>query len=105
MLMPGRHSKAPSPALDLSSMTFSALDSALLGPLFATNEMRAVFSDEARVAAMLAAEAALARAQARFGLVPAGLADAIAVIDAASLDLAALGARTAVAGVPVIPFV
>ncbi len=35
-------------------MTFSAIDSALLGPLFATDAMRAVFSDRARIAAMLA---------------------------------------------------
>ena len=43
-------------------MTFSALDSELLGPLFATEEMRAIFSDESYLAAMLRAEAALARA-------------------------------------------
>ncbi|WP_240539868.1 lyase family protein [Salinarimonas soli] len=66
--------------------------------------MRDVFSDEARVAAMVTAEAALARAQARFGLVPDGLADAIAAVGARDLDPAALGAATAVVGVPVIPF-
>ena len=43
-------------------MSFSALDSALTGPLFATAEMRAVFSDRARIGAMLRVEAALARA-------------------------------------------
>ncbi|TGE00695.1 class-II fumarase/aspartase family protein [Methylobacterium nonmethylotrophicum] len=86
-------------------MTLSALDSALLGPLFATDAMRAVFADEARVAAMLRAEAALARAQAEAGLVPASLAPAIAAIDANDLDPSALGRRTAVSGVPVIPFV
>jgi 3-carboxy-cis,cis-muconate cycloisomerase len=86
-------------------MTFSALDSALIGPLFTTAAMRAVFSDEARLAAMLEVEAALARAEARLGLVPEALSDAIEEIDPASLDLAALGAATALAGVPVIPFV
>src|SRR5215216_3439298 len=65
-------------------MSFSALDSALTGPLFATAEMRAVFSDRARIGAMLRVEAAIARG---------------------SLDLEKLGAETAVAGVPVIPFV
>ena len=84
-------------------MTFSALDSQLLGPLFTTDAMRACFSDEARLAAMLAAEAALARAQASLGLVPAGLADAVAAIT--GLDATALGRSTAVAGVPTIPFV
>jgi 3-carboxy-cis,cis-muconate cycloisomerase len=86
-------------------MTFSALDSALLGPLFATSEMAALFSDRARVAAMLRTEAALARAQAASGLVPPELAATIEAISADDLDLAALGAETAIAGVPVIPFV
>jgi 3-carboxy-cis,cis-muconate cycloisomerase len=86
-------------------MTFSALDSELLGPLFTTTRMREVFSDRARVAAMLEAEAALARAQARFGLAPPALAAAIEGIAAASLDLDDLGAATALAGVPAIPFV
>ena len=86
-------------------MSFSALDSGLTGPLFATAEMRAVFSDRARLGAMLRVEAALARAAARFGLAPEGLAAAIEAIAAGSLDLEQLGAETAVAGVPVIPFV
>jgi 3-carboxy-cis,cis-muconate cycloisomerase len=85
-------------------MTFSALDSELLGPLFATDAMRAVFSDRARLAAMLRAESALARAQARFGLAPETLASAIEAIDPATLDIGALGRSTALAGVPVIPF-
>ena len=86
-------------------MTFSALDSALLGPLLATKAMRDVFSDHARLAAMLEAEAALARVQARFGLAPDGLAPAIAAIGADSFDTAELGEQTALAGVPTIPFV
>ncbi|MCJ2032816.1 adenylosuccinate lyase family protein [Methylobacterium sp. J-068] len=86
-------------------MTFSALDSALLGPLFATDAMRAVFSDEARVAAMVRAESALARAQAAAGLVPEGLATALDGLPHGALDPAALGRGTALAGVPVIPFV
>ncbi len=83
-------------------MTFAALDSELLGPLFATAEMQACFTDRARIAAMLTAEAALARAEA--GLVPSGLAAAIEAIPAQAFDLAALGRQTAVAGVPTIPF-
>jgi len=86
-------------------MTFSAVDSALLGPLFATTAMRDVFSDQARLAAMLTVEAALARAQARLGLVPDALAPAIEAISADSLDLAAMGEQTALSGVPTIPFV
>jgi 3-carboxy-cis,cis-muconate cycloisomerase len=86
-------------------MTFSALDSELVGPLFATAKMREVFSDRARVAAMLRVEAAIARAEGRFGLVPEALAPAIEAIDPGTLDLAEIGAATALAGVPTIPFV
>ncbi|WP_018259685.1 lyase family protein [Methylobacterium sp. WSM2598] len=86
-------------------MTFSALDSALLGPLFAAEAMRTVFADEARVAAMLRAEAALARAEAALGLVPDALAPALEAIPPASLNPVALGRGTALSGVPVIPFV
>jgi 3-carboxy-cis,cis-muconate cycloisomerase len=86
-------------------MTFSALDSALLGPLFASEDMRAVFSDRARLAAMLRMETALARVQSRFGLVPEALAGAIAGIVPDDLDPAAIGAQTVLAGVPTIPFI
>jgi 3-carboxy-cis,cis-muconate cycloisomerase len=86
-------------------MTFSALDSLLLGPLFATEAMRACFSEEAQLGAMLAAEAALARAEASVGLAPAELGRAVSAIPPGELDVAALGRTTALAGVPTIPFV
>jgi 3-carboxy-cis,cis-muconate cycloisomerase len=85
-------------------MTFSTLDSALLGPLFTTPEMRAVFADEARLAGYLRFETALARVQARFGLAPPALAQALEEIGPDRFDLVALGEATAVSGVPVIPF-
>ncbi len=72
------------------------------GDLFADAGMRALLSDTRRIAAMAAAEAALARAQAAFGLIPGGSAKAIT--DAAetfSADAVALGAGTESAGVPV----
>jgi 3-carboxy-cis,cis-muconate cycloisomerase len=86
-------------------MSFSPLDSALTGPLFVTPAMRAIFTDEARIAAMLAFETALARAQAEAGIADAALPEALAAITPADFDLPALGAETALAGVPVIPFV
>jgi 3-carboxy-cis,cis-muconate cycloisomerase len=86
-------------------MAFSPLDSSLLGPLFATDAMRDAFSDRAALAAMIEVEAALAVGLARAGLAPEGLAAAVRAIDPASLDVDALGRATAVAGVPVIPFV
>ncbi len=90
---------------DDRTMSFSPLDSALTGPLFVTPVMRAVFGDEARLAAMLAFETALARAQAEAGLADPGLPDALAALIPADFDMAALGEETALAGVPVIPFV
>ncbi len=86
-------------------MTFSALDSSLLGPLFATDAMRAVFSDESRLLGYLRAEEALARAEADFGLVPDGLAAAISALKPADFDIGALARGTVLAGVPTIPFV
>ncbi len=86
-------------------MTFSALDSELTGPLFASVGMRAVFSDRAKLAAMLTVEAALARAEAAHGLVPKALATAIGRIAPGDLDIAKIGDDTATAGMPTIPFV
>jgi 3-carboxy-cis,cis-muconate cycloisomerase len=86
-------------------MSFSPLDSELFGPLFTTGAMRTVFSDQAWVGSMLATEAALARSQQRLGLAPEALGPAIAAIRPEDLDIAALGDRAAVAGVPTIPFV
>src|SRR3954452_20609583 len=50
----------------------------LLGPLFGTPEAQAAFADVARLQGMLDFEAALARAQARLGVIPEGAAPAIA---------------------------
>lgn len=86
-------------------MSFSPLDSEIFGPLFASPSLAAVFADEALVAAMLRAEAGLARVQARAGLTPSSLADAIAAISPASFDKQALAAGTVLAGVPTIAFV
>jgi len=86
-------------------VTFSALDSALTGELFATAAMCAVFSDASRLAAMLRVEAALVAAQARLGLVPDALGTAVEAVRPEQLDLDALGSATALAGVPAIPFV
>jgi 3-carboxy-cis,cis-muconate cycloisomerase len=84
---------------------FSPLDSLLTAPLLATPEMRAVFSDRSRLRAMLQTEAALAAAEAQFGLAPGGLAAAIRAIAPEDLDAAAIGQATALSGVPTIPFV
>jgi 3-carboxy-cis,cis-muconate cycloisomerase len=51
-------------------MTATALDSAIFRDIFSTQEMRQVFSDETRTAYYLKIEAALARVQARLGIIP-----------------------------------
>ena len=67
-------------------------------PLFTTDAMRAVFSPSARLAAMLVFESALARAEARVGVIPGSAAEIIAEqCDVARFDVAAIdkGARSA----------
>ncbi|WP_083841482.1 adenylosuccinate lyase family protein [Bradyrhizobium sp. STM 3843] len=74
--------------------------------MFGTAEMRAVFSDEALVGRYLEVEVALARAQARMGVVPA---DAAAAIEAASrsisIDFEKLRRETEIVGYPILPLV
>ena len=54
-------------------MSFSPLDSDLLGPLFTTEAMRDCFADRSWIASMLAVEAALARSENQLGLAPDAL--------------------------------
>src|SRR3954452_6873090 len=78
----------------------------LLGPLFGTAEASSAFADGARLQGMLDFEAALARAQARLGVIPSAAAPAIAAKARAELfDAAAIGRAAARAGNPAIPLV
>lgn len=87
-------------------MTVNPADSAILGGLFGSDDMRRLFSDAARLQKMLDVEAALARVQARLGIVPQDAADAITrAAKAANLDVAALGASTRNVGYPVVALV
>jgi 3-carboxy-cis,cis-muconate cycloisomerase len=58
-------------------MSVNPADSEIFGALWGAAEMRALFSDATRLQLMLDVEAALARAQARLGLVPQQAAEAI----------------------------
>jgi len=79
---------------------------ALLDPLFGSAATGEVFSDAARLQHMLDFEAALARAEARCGVIPAGAAQAIASKCKAELiDANALATATAVSLNPAIPLV
>ena len=78
----------------------------LFDAYFTARDMREVFCDQGRVQAMLDFEAALARAEARVGLIPQ---TAVASIDAACraehYDFATLGEAIATAGNSAIPLV
>jgi 3-carboxy-cis,cis-muconate cycloisomerase len=87
-------------------MASTALDSTLLSNLFSTEAMRLVFSDENRLRHYLAIEAALARVQARLGIIPPEAAAEIqkqAVLQ--NLELEEMARRTEVVGSPIIPLV
>jgi 3-carboxy-cis,cis-muconate cycloisomerase len=88
-------------------MSASAVfDSFLFRDMFGTAEMRAVFSDEAFVEAVVRVEVALARAQARVGVVPQDAADVIAgSCDPARLDRDRLRRDTDNVGYPVLPII
>ena len=74
--------------------------------MFSTPEMTALFSGRAFVERMLAFEAALARAEARAGLVPATAADGIAARCRVDLfDLPALFREGAASATPAVPLV
>lgn len=79
---------------------------ALLDTLFGSAAMDEAFSDRARLQRMLDFEAALARAEAKCGLMPTRAAEAIASKCQADLiDLPALSAATALSLNPAIPLV
>ncbi len=78
----------------------------LFDAYFTAREMRDVFCDQGRVQAMLDFEAALARAEARVGVIPASAVASIENACRAELfDFAALGEAIATAGNSAIPLV
>ena len=58
-------------------MSINPADSGIFGALYGTDEIRALFSDRTHLQLMLDVEAALARAEAKLGLVPGAVADTI----------------------------
>ncbi|RRR85521.1 3-carboxy-cis,cis-muconate cycloisomerase [Streptomyces sp. RP5T] len=81
-------------------------DTGLLAPGWAGSPAAAATSDGAHLQALLDAEAALTRAQARLGLAPRQAADAVTeAADAARFDVRSLADRARGGGNPVIPLV
>ncbi|HEV3215720.1 MAG TPA: 3-carboxy-cis,cis-muconate cycloisomerase [Vicinamibacterales bacterium] len=78
----------------------------LLDPMFRTGAMLAVFSDSSRLQGILEFESALARAESRLGIIPAGAAQAIQKQCVADrFDIAELAKAAAAAGNIAIPVV
>jgi 3-carboxy-cis,cis-muconate cycloisomerase len=75
-------------------MSFSLLDDPLIGPLMASAAMRNVFANHARLRAMIEVEVAIARGQARLGIVPEHLADALSQLTPDDFDMDALARGT-----------
>src|SRR6201996_2716218 len=87
-------------------MPSSLIDSAVFRDIFSTEAMRRVWSDENRVVKYLDFEAALARAQARLGIIPKEAADEICKhCNVGEFDFAKLKTQTERIGYPVLPVV
>jgi len=87
-------------------MAAYVMDSELFGDQYGSAEMREIFSDRNTVQKWLDTEAALARAEAEEGLIPAAAADEIQrIADAELYDLAAMQAAMARTAHPIVPLV
>jgi 3-carboxy-cis,cis-muconate cycloisomerase len=87
-------------------MSATAIDSAVFRDIFSTEAMRRIFSDESRMQYYLAIEAALARAEAGLGIIPAEAAAEICRhCDVAQFDMGELKRQTERIGYPVLPVV
>jgi 3-carboxy-cis,cis-muconate cycloisomerase len=87
-------------------MPVNPADGPILGTLYGSDAMRAVFDEMAYFQRMLDVEAALARVQARLGLIPADAAEAIvAAARAENLSVEDLAASARNVGYPVVGLV
>jgi 3-carboxy-cis,cis-muconate cycloisomerase len=87
-------------------MPSTYLDSAVFRDIFTTPAMRAVWSDENRVQKYLDFEAALAKAQAKLGIIPKNAAtEIVRNCKADKFDFALLKEKTERIGYPVLPVV
>ena len=84
----------------------TVLDSTLFRDAFGTPRMREAFSDNALVGCYAEVEVALAKAEAKCGVIPADAAEAIAArTDVAALDFDLLREETDNVGHPILPLV
>src|SRR5262245_66608575 len=84
----------------------SALDSKIFGPLFGDFEINQVLTDEVYVRALVEVETALARAEARVGVIPRATADQISsAADPNKIDIESMAKGTVRSGFPIIALV
>ncbi|MBL8707395.1 MAG: adenylosuccinate lyase family protein [Rhodospirillales bacterium] len=84
-------------------MAINPAEQAIYGGLYGSDAMRAVFDERTGLARMLEVEAALARVQAKLGIVPGEAAEAIAGAAALeNLSVEEIAASTRVVGYPVV---
>src|ERR1700726_4737566 len=87
-------------------MTAVGVSSGIFRDIFSTEPMRRIFADENRIQKYLDIEAALARAQARLGIIPQNACDEILKhCDVAQYDMAKIKSQTERIGYPVLPVV
>jgi 3-carboxy-cis,cis-muconate cycloisomerase len=90
----------------MHSAATTVLDSILFRDAFGTPGMREVFSDSALIGRYVEVEIALAKAEAKCGVIPADAAEAIARhADASTLDFDLLREETDNVGYPILPLV
>ena len=83
----------------------TTLDSAILGPLFSDEKITDLLSDDAFVRALVDVEIALARVEARLGVIPRNAAEQIANARAETIDVQTLTKGTLRSGFPIIALV
>ncbi|TQI81710.1 3-carboxy-cis,cis-muconate cycloisomerase [Serratia fonticola] len=87
-------------------MASNVIDSILFRDAFGTPEMRAIFEDRELLRKYVEVEVALAKAEARCGVIPSKAADEItANCDADMLDFDLLRHETEIVGYPILPLV
>lgn len=102
----GRYASGTPSQTRPSAGAVTVTDSSIFGNVFATKETKAIWSDRQRTAYFLDFEAALAKVQARLGIIPQKASDEIAKnCDVDSYDFEKLREETELVGYPVLPVV
>jgi len=83
----------------------TALDSAIFGPLFSDDEINQQLTDQAYVRALVDVEVALAKAEARNGVIPHDAAQEIAKVAADRIEVEPLAKGALRSGFPIIALV